>query len=204
MAPGVGEIIFVLFLSFFLKDKNQTCVFTFLSWWLLVGCWLWWFYVLLHFSTILLAEKSIYWRFVVKLSIDLSCCTRLDRRWLCGCRWRWRHDRLLLRCLLAGRRRGLWPARCGRWIRDRKEGTNATLGRLNAEERTDNMYSCLLICGRGGSVLGQLDDAAGNALELAHILSTLANDASDLERYLHWITATWTAWHCDSHLWTWH
>jgi hypothetical protein len=43
------------------------------------------------------------------------------------------------------------------------------------------MYSCLLVSGRGGGVLGQLDDAAGDSLEFTHVLSALTNNASNLQ-----------------------
>lgn len=42
------------------------------------------------------------------------------------------------------------------------------------------MYSGLLVGWSGGSVLGQLDDASGDTLELADVLTTLSDDSADL------------------------
>lgn len=43
------------------------------------------------------------------------------------------------------------------------------------------MYSGFFIGWSGGSVLGQLDDAACDTLELADILTALSDDATDLQ-----------------------
>lgn len=43
------------------------------------------------------------------------------------------------------------------------------------------MYSSFLVGGRGGSVFRELDDAAGDALQFANVLTALADNATNLK-----------------------
>lgn len=47
------------------------------------------------------------------------------------------------------------------------------------------MYSGFLVSGRGGGVFWELNDAASDALKFTDVLTTLANDTTDLKMGQH-------------------
>jgi hypothetical protein len=128
------------------------------------------------FDDCLLAEKN--WLFI--WIVDEKLLLLRNLRWIRLILWLF-GDRL--RCLLTGRW-FLTSRCCRRRICYCDHRANATLGRLNAEEWTDYMYSGLLVdwrCWRSCRVFRQFYYAAGHALQFAHILTALADYAANLK-----------------------